>query len=127
MAGTQYDTGDVVATPDGRSVVTAVLTEQFYFPQEGNDDEYEQVPATADQPAHVVGLETVGSAPYRASALKATDLKPTTYRRSKANISPISSMRTFPVSTIFPRDGTATAFSNIGRKSAVHGKSASTI
>lgn len=75
MASTRYETGDVVATPDGRGVVAAVLTEQFYFPQEGEDDEYEQVSATADQPAYVVGLETSGSAPYRASALEATDLE----------------------------------------------------
>ena len=75
MASTRYDTGDVVATPDGRGVVAAVLTEQFYFPQEGGDDESEQVSAGADQPAYVVGLETVGSAPYRASTLEATDLE----------------------------------------------------
>jgi hypothetical protein len=75
MAGTRYETGDVVATPNGRGVVAAVLTEQFYFPQEGGDDEYKQVSATADQPAYVIGLETSGSAPYRASALEATDLE----------------------------------------------------
>lgn len=68
---TRYEEGDVVATPDGRGVVAAVLTEQFYFPQEGGEDEDEQVSATSDQPAYVVGLESVGSAPYRASALEA--------------------------------------------------------
>lgn len=75
MTDTQYETGDVVATPDGRGVVAAVLTEQFYFPEEGDEDEYEQVSATSDQPAYVVGLESVGSAPYRASALEVTDLE----------------------------------------------------
>jgi hypothetical protein len=72
--GTRYEEGDVVATPDGRGVVAAVLTERFYFPQEGGEDEYAQVSATDDQPAYVVGLESVGSAPYRASALEATSL-----------------------------------------------------
>jgi hypothetical protein len=75
MVSTRYDTSDVVATPDGRGVVAAVLAEQFHFPQEGGDDEYEQVSATADQPAYVVGLETSGSAPYRASALETTGLE----------------------------------------------------
>lgn len=72
---TRYEEGDVVATPDGRGVVAAVLTEQSYFPQEGGEDEYEQVSATSDQPAYVVGLESVGSAPYRASALETTSLE----------------------------------------------------
>lgn len=31
--GTRYDTGDAVATPDGRGVVAAVLTEDFGLPQ----------------------------------------------------------------------------------------------
>lgn len=72
---TRYEEGDVVATPDGRGIVAAVLTEQFYFPQEGGEDEYERVSATSDQPAYVVGLESVGSAPYRASALEASSLE----------------------------------------------------
>lgn len=73
MANTRYDTGNVVVTPDGRGVVAAVLTDDFEFPQ-GNEDEYANVSASNDQPAYVVGLESVGSAPYRASALEATDL-----------------------------------------------------
>ncbi|WP_336344041.1 hypothetical protein [Halalkalicoccus ordinarius] len=72
---TRYEEGDVVATPDGRGVVADVLTEGFYFPLEGGEDEYEQVSATSDQPAYVVGLESVGSAPYRASALETTSFE----------------------------------------------------
>ena len=74
----------MVATPNGRGVIAAVLTEQFYFPQEGGDDEYEQVSATADQPAYVISLETSGSAPYRASALEATDLETDEWRPASA-------------------------------------------
>lgn len=75
MADTRYDTGDVVATPDGRGVVAAVLTDDFEFPQGDDEDEYADVSASDDQPAYVVGLEAVGSAPYRASALEASDLE----------------------------------------------------
>ncbi|ELY52308.1 hypothetical protein [Natronococcus jeotgali] len=71
--GTRYEEGDVVATPDGRGVVAAVLTESLEFPQEG--DELADVSASDDQPAYVVGLETVGSAVYRASALETSDLE----------------------------------------------------
>lgn len=72
--GTRYEEGDVVATPDGRGVVAAILTETFDFPREDDEDAYERVSATDDQPAYVVGLESVGSAPYRASALEASSL-----------------------------------------------------
>lgn len=69
---TRYDEGDVVATPDGRGVVAAVLTEGFEFPTgEGGTTD---VDARDDRPAHVVGLEPGGSAVYRASALEATSL-----------------------------------------------------
>lgn len=70
---TRYDEGDVVATPDGRGVVAAVLTSKFEFPQ--GDDELADVSASSDQPAYVVGLEAVGSAVYRAAALAASDLE----------------------------------------------------
>lgn len=69
---TEYDSGDVVATPDGRGVVAAVLTESFAFPQ--GDDETVDVDADDDSPAYVVGLERGGSAVYRASSLRVTDL-----------------------------------------------------
>jgi hypothetical protein len=69
--GTRYETGDVVAAPDGRGVVAAVLTEQFEFPQ--GDDEV-TVDASEDSPAYVVGLDDPGSAVYRASVLEETDL-----------------------------------------------------
>lgn len=72
--GTRYEEGDAVVTPDGRGVVAAVLTETFDLPREGDEDAYERVSATDDQPAYVVGLESVGSAPYRASALEASSL-----------------------------------------------------
>ena len=71
--GTRYEEGDVVATPDGRGVVAAVLTDSFEFPQ-GND-ELTDVSASDDQPAYIVGLEAVGSAVYRASALETSDLE----------------------------------------------------
>lgn len=70
--GTRYETGDVVATPDGRGVVAAVLSEQFEFPQ--GDDETTSVDASDDSPAYVVGLDDPGSAVYRASVLEETDL-----------------------------------------------------
>lgn len=69
---TRYDAGDAVATPDGRGVVAAVLTDDFEFPQ--GTDETAPVDAEDDRPAHVVGLEAGGSAVYRASALEATSL-----------------------------------------------------
>ena len=69
---TRYDTGDVVATPDGRGVVAAALTEDFEFPQGG--DEEVTVDASEDSPAYVVGLDDPGSAVYRASVLEETDL-----------------------------------------------------
>ena len=72
--GTRYDEGDAVATPDCRGIVAAVLTEGFEFPQPGGEDEYASVDASDDRPAYVVGLEAVGSAVYRASALEATGL-----------------------------------------------------
>lgn len=87
---TRYEEGDVVATPDGRGVVAAVLTEQFYFPQEGGEDEYEQVSATSDQPAYVVGLESVGSAPYRASRSRPPVSTTREFPRSRANDSQAS-------------------------------------
>ncbi|AGB36873.1 hypothetical protein [Natronococcus occultus] len=71
--GTRYEEGDVVATPNGRGVVAAVLTDSVEFPQEG--DELTDVSASDDQPAYVVGLEDVGSAVYRASALETSDLE----------------------------------------------------
>lgn len=67
---TRYDEGDVVATPDGRGVVAAVLTESFEFPQA--DDATTSVDASTDRPGHVVGLETGGSAVYRVSGLEAS-------------------------------------------------------
>ena len=72
-SATRYQEGDVVATPDGRGVVAAVLTDDFEFPQ--GDDELVDVDADDDSPAYVVGLEAVGSAVYRASALEASDLE----------------------------------------------------
>jgi hypothetical protein len=70
---TRYDEGDVIATPDGRGVVAAVLTDDFEFPQ--GEDDLVDVSASDDQSAYVVGLESVGSAVYRASALEASDLE----------------------------------------------------
>ena len=70
---TRYTEGDEVATPDGRGVVAAVLTDDFEFPQ--GDDDLTDVEAGDDQPAYVVGLEAVGSAVYRASNLEASDLE----------------------------------------------------
>lgn len=64
--------GDEVATPDGRGVVAAVLTSDFEFPQ--GADELTDISASDDEPAHVVGLESVGSAVYREAALESTDL-----------------------------------------------------
>ena len=75
MAGTttRYDEGDEVATPDGPGVVAAVVTDDLEFPQGG--DELVDVEASDEKPAYVVGLEAVGSAVYRASALETTDLE----------------------------------------------------
>ncbi|OIB57003.1 hypothetical protein [Natrialba sp. SSL1] len=77
-AATRYETGDIVATPDGRGVVAAVLMSEFEFPTgEGEGDEnVTAVDASDDQPAYVVGLgpETVGSAVYRASVLESSAL-----------------------------------------------------
>jgi hypothetical protein len=70
---TRYDEGDVVATPDGRGVVAAVLESDFEFPQ--GEDDLADVSASDDQPAYVVGLEAVGSSVYRASNLEASDLE----------------------------------------------------
>ena len=70
--GTRYDTGDVVATPDGPGVITAVLTEDFEFPR--GEDDVEAVTASDEQPAYVVGLEDPGAAVYRASDLQASSL-----------------------------------------------------
>lgn len=70
---TMYDEGDIVATPDGRGVVAAVLTSDVEFPQGGDD--LADVSASSDQPAYVVGLEAAGSAVYRAAALAASDLE----------------------------------------------------
>jgi hypothetical protein len=69
---TQYTEGGVVATPDDRGVVAAVLTDDFEFPQ--GDDELTDVSASGDQPAYVVALEGSGSAVYRASALRTASL-----------------------------------------------------
>lgn len=69
--GTRYDEGDVIATPDGRGVVAAVLTDDFEFPT--GEDGVTDVDARDDRPAHVVGLEEVGSAVYRAGAIESTD------------------------------------------------------
>lgn len=72
--GTRYEEGAVVATPDGRGVVTAVLEDDFAFPQNG-EHEYAEVSASEDSPAYVVGLESVESAVYRASVLETADLE----------------------------------------------------
>lgn len=74
-SATRYAEGDEVATPDGRGVVAAVLTDDFEFPQNGDEDDYATVEAGDDRPAYVVGLEAVGSAVYRASSLEASDLE----------------------------------------------------
>ncbi|MHC3438750.1 hypothetical protein ACYJ1Y_11800 [Natrialbaceae archaeon A-gly3] len=74
MSDTRYDEGDVVTTPAGRGVVTAVLSDDFQFPQPGGEEIYTDVSAREDQPAYVVGLEAVGSAVYRARNLEATSL-----------------------------------------------------
>ena len=74
-SATRYTEGDEVATPDGRGVVAAVLTDDFQFPQGGGEDDYADVEASDDRPAYVVGLEAVGSAVYRASSLEASDLE----------------------------------------------------
>jgi hypothetical protein len=70
---TRYTEGDVVATPDDRGVVAAVLTDDFEFPQ--GEDDLTAVTASDDQPAYVAGLESGGSAAYRASALRAASLE----------------------------------------------------
>lgn len=69
-AGTPYEGGDVVATPDGRGVVLATRTEDFSFPQNGND--HADVDASPERPAYVIALEDGGSAVYRAGALETT-------------------------------------------------------
>ena len=74
-SATRYTEGDEVATPDGRGVVAAVLTDDFEFPQNGGEDDYASVEASDDRPAYVVGLEAVGSAVYRASDLEKSDLE----------------------------------------------------
>ncbi|WP_254537790.1 hypothetical protein [Halomarina litorea] len=71
--GTRYDEGEVVATPDGRGVVAAVPTDSFEFPQANGG--LTEVTASDDRPAHVVGLESGGSAVYRASAIEGTDFE----------------------------------------------------
>ncbi|SDQ34860.1 hypothetical protein [Natronobacterium texcoconense] len=73
MSDTRYDEGDPVATPDGRGVVAAVMTDDLEFPQ--GEEDLVDVEASDDRPAYVVGLESVGSAVYRASALESTDLE----------------------------------------------------
>lgn len=70
MSDTRYEEGDVVATPDGRGVVAAVLTADVEFPR-GEDTKVE-VDASDESPGYVVGLESVGSAIYRASSLAAS-------------------------------------------------------
>ena len=70
MSNTRFETGDIVASPDGRGVVAAVLTTDFQFPQPGGEDQYADVSARNDRPAYVVGLEGSGSAVYRASTLE---------------------------------------------------------
>lgn len=70
QAGTPYEEGDVVATPDGRGVVLATRTEEFSFPQNGND--HADVAASPERPAYAVALEAGGSAVYRAPALETT-------------------------------------------------------
>ncbi|NUC72928.1 hypothetical protein HTZ84_11500 [Haloterrigena sp. SYSU A558-1] len=74
-SATRYSAGDAVATPDGRGVVAAVLTDDVEFPQGGGEDDYAAVEAGDDRPAYVVGLERVGSAVYRASSLETSDLE----------------------------------------------------
>lgn len=68
---TRYDAGDEVATPDGRGVVVAALTNDFELPQ--GSEETVAVDASDDTPAYVVALEGPGSTVYRASALRAAD------------------------------------------------------
>lgn len=65
-----YESGDVVATTDGRGVVLAVLTDDFSFPQE--PQRHEDIEAAPERPAYVVALEEGGSAVYRESALETT-------------------------------------------------------
>lgn len=67
---TEYDTGDVVATPQGRGVVTAVFEEPFRFP--ANTGDQTSVRASKDQPAYVVGTGGA-SAPFRADTLKPSE------------------------------------------------------
>lgn len=72
MAGTAppYESGDVVATSDGRGVVLAIQTEEFSFPQTEHD--HETVEANPEHPAFVVALEDEGSAVYREEGLETT-------------------------------------------------------
>lgn len=70
---TPYETGDVVATPDGRGVVLATKAEEFSFPQEAEGgDQHADVEASPELPAFVVALEEGGSAVYREGALETT-------------------------------------------------------
>ena len=73
MNNASVQEGDAVATPDGRGVVAAVLTEDFEFPQ-GADD-LTAVRARQDEPAIVIGLERGGSAVYRTDALEPTSFE----------------------------------------------------
>lgn len=75
MPATRYTAGDVVATPDGRGVVAAVLTDTLHFPHPDGEDTYAEVSAREDRPAYVVGLESVGSTVYRASSLAASSFE----------------------------------------------------
>jgi hypothetical protein len=69
---TQYAEGDVVQSPQGLGVVTAVETEPF----EGKDGE---VDASTDSPTYVVGLKDarVGVGFYSASELSETEMPDT--------------------------------------------------
>lgn len=65
-----FDTGDVVATPQGRGVVSAEIRDTFEFPTgpgEGSEN-IEEITARQDMPAYVVGFGG-RSAVYRASSL----------------------------------------------------------
>ncbi len=73
ISNTQYSEGDVVDTPDGLGVVIEVRTASFDGPDE------DEVEASEDSPAYVVGLENdddpVGV--YRASDLESDELPET--------------------------------------------------
>lgn len=69
---TNINTGDVVATPDGKGVVVGELRDEFEFPTgetTEDDDNIETVSASRDDPAYIVGFGG-RSAVYRASALE---------------------------------------------------------